>query len=207
MEQRTPEWFAIRCGKVTASRVADVIARTKTGFSTSRANYKAQLVCERLTGCVEEGYTNAAMQWGIDKEPDALAAYSFRQDVDVVPVGFVDHPLIDMAGASPDGLIGADGLVEVKCPIVATHIETLLGQSVPARYETQIQWQLACTERMWCDFVSFDPRVPASMQLFIQRIHRDDDQISILQREVEAFLREVVDTVEQLRTRYELVAA
>lgn len=207
MDQRTPEWFAARAGKVTASRVADIIARTKTGFSTSRANYKAQLVCERLTGCVEESYTNAAMQWGIDKEPDARAAYCFRHDVDVMEVGFVDHPTIDMTGASPDGLIGEDGLVEIKCPIVATHIETLLGGSVPSKYITQIQWQLACTDRLWCDFVSFDPRVPASMQLFVQRIHRDDALVAELAGDVTNFLREVDATVAELRARYEAVAA
>lgn len=207
MEQRSEEWFAIRLGKVTASRVADVVAKTKTGWGASRANYKAQLVCERLTGCVELGYTNGAMQWGIDHEADALATYSFRQDADVMEVGFVDHPLIDMTGASPDGLIGADGLVEVKCPISATHIETLLGQSVPSKYLYQIQWQLACTEREWCDFASFDPRVPPSMQLFVERVYRDHDLIKILERDVSDFLAEVDATVAELRARFEREAA
>lgn len=207
IEQRSDDWFAIRCGKATASRVADIVAKTKSGWSTSRANYKAQLVCERLTGCVEPSYTNAAMQWGIDKEPDARAAYCFRQDVDVMEVGFVDHPVVAMSGASPDGLIGEDGLLEVKCPITATHIETLLGQSVPSKYLHQIQWQLACTERLWCDFVSFDPRVPPSMQLFVERIHRDDAMIRQLEQEVTDFLAEVDETVTQLRKRYEREAA
>ena len=203
MEQRSDEWFAARCGKVTASRIADLVARTKTGWGASRANYKAQLVCERLTGCVEPGYTNAAMSWGTEKEPDARAAYCFRQDVDVLEVGFVDHPTIGMTGASPDGLIEGDGLLEVKCPISATHIETLLGQSVPAKYIHQIQWQLACTDRAWCDFVSFDPRLPAAMQLFVQRVHRDDSLIAQLESDVSVFLGEVDATVAELRAKYE----
>lgn len=207
MEQRSPEWFAARAGKVTASRVADVIAKTKTGWGASRANYKAQLVCERLTGFVEPGFQNDAMRWGTEKEPDALAAYSFRQDVDVMEVGFVDHPTIDMTGASPDGLIGEDGLAEVKCPISATHIETLLGQSVPAKYVHQIQWQLACTGRDWCDFVSFDPRLPPAMQLFVKRLHRDDALIRSLENDVIDFLSEVDATVAELRAKYEREAA
>jgi putative phage-type endonuclease len=207
MDQRTAEWFAARLGKVTASKVADVVARTKTGWGASRANYKAQLVCERLTGCAEVGYTNAAMQHGIDTEPEARAAYCFRQDVDVLEVGFVDHPRIAMSGASPDGLIGGNGLLEVKCPQTATHIETLLGQSVPTKYLHQIQWQLACTERDWCDFVSFDPRLPATMQMFVQRIHRDDDLIGSLEKDVSDFLAEVDETVARLREQYEREAA
>jgi putative phage-type endonuclease len=206
-EQRSPDWFAARCGKVTASRVADLMAKTRTGWGASRANYKAQLVCERLTGCVEPSYSNAAMQWGTEKEPEARAAYCFRQDVDVMEVGFVDHPQVAMSGASPDGLIGEDGLLELKCPQSATHIETLLGQSVPAKYIYQIQWQIACTGRAWCDFMSFDPRLPASMQVFIQRVPRDDEFIAELEREVSAFLAEVEDTVSRLQATYERAAA
>jgi putative phage-type endonuclease len=203
MQQRSEEWFAARAGKVTASRVADVVARTRTGWGASRANYKAQLVCERLTGFVEPGFSNAAMQWGTEKEPDARAAYCFRHDVDVVEVGFVDHPLVTMSGASPDGLIGEDGLLEVKCPVSATHIETLLGQAVPAKYIHQIQWQLACTGRVWCDFVSFDPRLPTPMQLFVQRVHRDDALVAQLEQDISAFLGEVDATVAELRAKYE----
>jgi putative phage-type endonuclease len=202
-DQRSAEWFAARLGKATASRVADIIARTKTGWGASRANYAAQLVAERLTGQPAETFTNAAMQHGTLTEPEARRAYSFRQDVDVMEVGFVDHPTIDMSGASPDGLIGEDGLLELKCPNTGTHIATLLGQSVPSKYITQIQWQLACTGRAWCDFASYDPRLPESMRLFVQRIERDDAAIAELEAQVTEFLAEVDETVSRLRELYE----
>ena len=147
MEQRTEEWFAARMGKVTASRVADVIAKTKTGYSTSRENYLAQLVCEVLTGKPAESYTNAAMQWGVDQEPLARAAYESHQNVLVDEVGFLTHPTIWQSGASPDGLVGELGMVEIKCPNTATHIDTLLTQTVPGKYNTQMQWQMACAKR------------------------------------------------------------
>ena len=172
IEQGTPEWIAQRLGKVTASRVADVIAKTKTGYSTSRANYAAELVCERLTGTQAEHYMNAAMQWGTEKEPEAKAAYEFMLNVDIAPAGFVEHPKIPMSGASPDGYVGDVGLIECKCPNTATHIETLLSGKVPDKYVVQMLWQLCCTGRQWCDYVSFDPRLPAHLQLFIKRIHR-----------------------------------
>lgn len=200
--QGSPEWFAARCGRVTASCVADVIARTKTGYGASRANYMAQLIAERLTGQVAQSFTNAAMQWGTEKEPDARRAYSFLADVDVVEVGFVIHPTISMSGASPDGLVGDDGLVEIKCPNTATHIDTLLGQTVPAKYVTQMQWQMACTGRDWCDFVSFDPRMPADMQLWLQRVERDDETILHLENEVSAFLAELDCKVSDLTRLY-----
>lgn len=200
--QGTPEWFAIRAGKVTASRVADVIAKTKTGPSASRMNYAAQLVAERLTGTVEQSFTNAAMQWGTDKEPDARNAYSFRYDVDVDLVGFVDHFTIPMAGASPDGLIGDSGLVEIKCPNTATHIATLLDGKVPTKYFTQIQWQLDCCNAAWCDFVSYVPRLPHEMQLFVKRVPVDEEYIKMLRDEVLGFLDEVAATVNELQSLY-----
>lgn len=201
--QRSDDWFAVRLGKVTASRVADVVAKTKTGWGASRANYKAQLVCERLTGFVEPSYTNAAMQWGIDKEDEARAAYQIHALCEVAEIGFIDHPHIEMAGCSPDGLVGADGLVEVKCPMSAAHIETLLGQSVPAKYICQVQWQMACADRAWCDFVSYDPRLPDAMRLFVERVHRDDVLIKSLEQDVSDFLAEVDATVAELRAKYE----
>lgn len=200
--QGSAEWHALRCGKVTASRVADIIAKTKTGYSTSRANYAAELVAERLTGTPAEGFTNAAMQWGTDKEPFARASYEFYNDVDVELVGFVNHPNIADTGASPDGLVGAEGLVEIKCPNTATHIETLLKGVIPAKYITQMMWQMTCTGRQWCDFVSFDPRMPESMQTFIKRVERDDAMIAELEGEVIAFLKEVRATVLSLRQLY-----
>lgn len=204
MEQGSADWFAIRCGKVTASRVADVIAKTKTGPSASRLNYAAQLIAERLTGTVAESYSNAAMAWGTEQEPEARLAYEFRTDAEVEPVAFVTHPLIAMSGASPDGLIGIDGMLEIKCPNTATHIETLRGQSIPGKYQTQMLWQMACTGRQWCDFVSFDPRMPEEMRLFVQRLERDDTRISELEDEVMAFLVEIDTTVAELTRLYGL---
>ena len=204
--QGSPEWFAARCGKVTASRVADVIAKTKTGYGASRANYAAELIAERLTQTTAPSFTNAAMQWGTDQEPHARAAYCFRFDVDVEEVGFVDHPEIAMSGASPDGLVADVGLVEIKCPNTATHLDTLLGQTVPAKYVTQMQWQMACTGRAWCDFVSFDPRLPPSMQMFTQRVDRDASMILDLEAEVAAFIAEIDAKVERLREVYEAAA-
>ena len=203
MDQRSPEWYAARLGKVTASRVADIIAKTKTGYSTSRANYMAQLICERLTGVQGESYSSSAMQWGTDTEPMARTAYENHSDVLVMETGLVPHPAIPMAAASPDGLIGNDGLVEIKCPITATHIETLLGQSPPGKYIAQMQWQMACTGRQWCDFVSFDPRMPEGMQLFMKRVERDNTMIAELEQEVMKFLSELDDKISKLKEKYD----
>ena len=196
--QGSNDWFQIRMGKVTASRVADVIAKTKSGYSTSRDNYMAQLVVERLTFTKQESYTNAAMQWGTDQEPFARAAYEAAQGVMVEEVGFVRHPTIEWAGASPDGLVGNDGCVEIKCPNTLTMIETLLSQKVPGKYFTQMQFQLACTGRKWCDYVVFDPRMPAKAQLFVKRVDRDDTYIAEIEAEIVQFLAEVQTQVNQL---------
>lgn len=189
--QGTPEWFAARCGKVTASRVADVIAKTKTGWGAGRANYAAELIAERLTGCTAPSFSNAAMQWGTDTEPFARTAYSERFATEVAEIGFVDHPEIAMTGASPDGLVGDDGLVEIKAPLTATHLDTLQSQTVPGKYVTQIQWQLACTGREWCDFASYDPRLPPHLRLFVKRVPRDVSLILELETEVTAFIAEI----------------
>jgi putative phage-type endonuclease len=202
MEQRSAEWFAARLGKVTASRVADVIAKTKSGYSASRANYMAELVCERLTGMQGESFSSAAMVWGTNTEPMARSAYESRMAELVEETGFVLHPTISMAGASPDGLIGDDGLVEIKCPNTATHIDTLLSEGAPSKYMTQMQWQMACTGRKWCDFVSFDPRMPEEMQMFVIRVERNDDVIIELEREVEKFLVELEYKITQLTNTY-----
>jgi putative phage-type endonuclease len=201
MEQRSNEWFAARLGKVTASRVADVIAKTKTGYSTSRENYMAQLVCERMTGTQAESYNNAAMQWGTDQEPLARAAYEAAADVLVDEIGFVIHPTIVNAGASPDGLVGDIGLIEIKCPNTATHIDTVLTDKVPAKYITQMQWQMATTGRKWCDFVSFDPRMPEGLQLFIQRVDFDAEYVKMLEAEITGFLAELETKIEKLNER------
>lgn len=200
--QGSEEWFAIRCGKVTASRVADVIARTKSGPAASRKNYLAELVAERLTGEAAQSFSNAAMQWGTDTEPQARAAYAFYTDTDVQEVGFVVHPSILDSGASPDGLVGETGMIELKCPNTATHIETLMSGIVPAKYQTQMLWQMACTGRQWCDYVSFDPRMPEDMRVFIKRMERDENRIGELATEVTAFLAEVEETVSGLTRKY-----
>lgn len=204
MEQRTAEWFAARVGKATASKIADICARTKTGYGASRKNYMAQLICERLTGEPTDGFTNAAMQWGVDHECEARDAYCKHMLCAVTEVGFADHPTIPMSGCSPDGLVGTDGMVELKCPNTATHIETLLGGGFADKYVKQAYWQLACyPERKWNDLVSFDPRLPENMRLFIQRVPRDDAAIGELEDEVRIFLKELDETVEQLRAKYE----
>lgn len=197
--QGSQEWLAARAGSLGASRVADAIAKTKTGWGASRANLMAELIAERLTGQPAETFKNGAMQWGNDKEPDARAAYSFFADVDVTEIGIVRHPLIEGTHASPDGLVGDAGLVEIKCPNTATHIDMLLGQKVPAKYVTQMQWQMACTGRHWCDFVSFDPRMPEAMRLFVARVTRDETVIADLEREVSVFLAELAGKVAELR--------
>lgn len=207
MEQGSQEWIAARLGRVTASRVADVVARTKTGWGQSRANYMAELIAERLTGTPAEKFTSAAMAWGTEKEDEARAAYEFRNGLVVETVGFVAHPSIEMAGASPDGLVTDTGLVEIKAPNTNTHIDTLLGGSIPAKYETQMFWQMACTGRAWCDFVSFDPRLPPEMQLFVKRLDRDDKRIRELEEMVSEFLSELDAKVHKLTAIYRKEAA
>jgi putative phage-type endonuclease len=202
MEQQTDEWFKSRLGKATASRISDIIAKTKTGYSTSRANYMAELICERLTGSRGDFYKNAAMEWGTATEPQARSAYEAAAGVLVTEVGFVPHSTLTMAGASPDGLVGDDGLVEIKCPITATHIETLLGSNVPSKYNTQMQWQMACTGRKWCDLVSYDPRLPEHMQLFMARVPRDEVYIQEITKEVTAFLAELDAKIDELNKTY-----
>ena len=197
-EQGSPQWFADRLGKVTASRVADVIAKTKSGASTSRENYCVELALERLTGNRQESFSNDAMKWGTETEPLARAAYEARTGALVDEVGMVLHPTIELTGASPDGLIDGDGLLEIKCPKSATHASTLLSGKPDGKYITQMMWQMACTGRQWCDFVSFDPRFPADLQLLIKRIPRDDAKIAEIEAEVIKFLAEVDETVNKL---------
>lgn len=205
--QRSDDWYAMRAGKVTASRVADVIRRTKSGYSTSRQNYAAELLVERLTGRCEPSYVSPAMQWGIDNEALARMAYTARTGFEVYETSFVDHPEIAMSGASPDGLVNDDGLIEVKCPLTATHLDTLLNGTIPADYVTQMQWQMACTGRDYCDFVSFDPRLPDEMSLFVHRVSRDASTILDLEGEVSGFLRDLDAQVALLRQRYAVAKA
>lgn len=205
--QGTDAWLRARLGKVTASRMADLTARTKSGWGAGRANYMAELLVERLTGEPVPTYTNAAMQWGTEKEPEARAAYEWREGVEVLQIGFVEHPKIVMSGASPDGYIGGAGMLEIKCPNTATHVETLLGDSIPGKYISQVQWQMACSGRQWCDWVSFDPRMPAQMQLFVQRVSRDDAMIRSLEKDVVEFLAELDGKIARLRELYQMPEA
>jgi putative phage-type endonuclease len=202
IEQRSPEWYAQRLGKATASRIADVMARTKTGPSASRINYRAELIIERIRGEPAPNFVSGPMQWGIDHELEALAAYAARTGQVVERAEFIDHPEILWSGASPDGYVGDDGLVEVKCPNSATHLATLLGANIDGGHVIQMQWQMACTGREWCDYVSFDPRLPRRMQLHVRRVERDVSAILDLEAEVQVFLDEIADAVDQLNAEF-----
>lgn len=196
MEQRTEEWYQARLGKVTASKVAAVLAKKD---SATRADYLTDIVLERLTGKQQEFYTNEAMQWGTDTEPQARMAYEAESGNLVDELGFIDHPTIANFGCSPDGVIGEDGLIEIKCPNSKTHLSTLLSKKAPSKYIPQMQTQMAVMNRQWCDFVSFDPRLPEELQLFVVRVNRDDEYIAKLEEEVTAFLEEVESTVTKLK--------
>jgi putative phage-type endonuclease len=205
--QGSPEWLAERVGRVTASRVADVVAKTKSGYGASRANYLAELIAERLTGQAAERYTNGAMQWGTENEPEAREAYEFLTGNSVNQVGFIPHPTIQMSGASPDGMVGEDGLIEIKCPNTSTHIETLLGRAVPSKYVAQMTWQLACTRRKYCDFVSYDPRMPPDMRFFCSRMELDHEYAIELETEVKKFLSELDARLAELTALFRKEAA
>lgn len=195
IEQGTQEWLQMRLGKLTASRMADAKAKKDTA---AYRNYVAQLVAERLTGQIGESFTNAAMAWGTEHEPLARAEYEIRFDAEVREIAFVDHPKIQWCGASPDGLVGDDGLVEIKCPSTATHIDYLLGQKPPAKYVPQMALQLLCTGRKWCEFVSYDPRMPEEHRLFMVRYTPEPAYLETIDKEARAFLAEVAETIERL---------
>lgn len=199
IEQGSQEWLQQRYGNASASRIADVIAKTKSGYAASRENYLTQLVLERF-GIFEEPYTNEAMQHGIDTEPFARATYEIKNNVIVQECGYILHPTIKHAGASPDGIVG-DGLIEIKCPNSKTHFEYLLGEKVPSKYIPQMAWQMACTGAKWVDFISFDNRVPENLQYFQIRYLRDDEYIKMLEDEVTQFLIEVNDKYELLKRK------
>lgn len=198
--QGSPEWFASRAGKMTASRVAAIMAKTKSGPAASRANMIAQLALERLTGACEETYTNAAMQRGTDLEPDAISAYSFETLASVEPVAFVLHPDMPNVGCSPDGLVGDDGLVEVKCPAaMAKHLNALRDGSHAKEYRWQLQHQLFVTGREWVDCVSYDPRYPDGLQIAIRRVFPDAEDHEALRAELPAADAEIEAIVRDLR--------
>ena len=199
MEQRSAEWFSARLGKVTASMVDVVIS----GSKLAKEKYFYQLITERLTNKVTPMYVTTAMQHGIDYEDEARIEYAnFNKlllDKDVREVGFIDHPKINMSGASPDGLVGDKGLIEIKCPQPMTHTETLETGVIARKYIHQMQWQMACTGKEWCDFVSYHPDFPETYKLFIKRVSRDNDLISHLEASVENFLKEVDDKLKTIK--------
>lgn len=192
VQQQTPEWLAARCGCVTASRIKDVVKRLKSGQeSAARRDYKFDILTEALTGRVTEHYVSQAMEFGSANEPVARTMYEMTKGVEVERVGFVLHPSIPRSGASPDGLIGTDGLLEVKVPNTTTHLSYLLDGVMPEQYVPQCMWQLACTGFKWCDFVSYDPRLPEEYGLFVVRLERDDVEISKMEAEVVQFIGEI----------------
>jgi putative phage-type endonuclease len=193
-EQGSQEWLEARLGKATASRFSDIVAKTRTGYSASRKNYMAELVTQRLTGTIPDNFSSSAMQWGTDNEPLARLAYSLESGNEVEETGFWQHDSL-MTGASPDGFVNEDGTLEIKCPNTATHIETLQTKKIPTQYYAQVQGQMWITNKFWCDFVSYDPRLPDNAQMIIIRVERDDSYVKELAEEVEKFLLEVDEQV------------
>lgn len=200
MEQNSEEWRNSRIGQVSASRLLAVMAKGKNGApSATRENLMADLIAERLTGVPMETFKSDAMQWGTDTEPLARQWYEEAEGVFVEQCGYIPHPTIAHSGASPDGLVGDDGLVEIKCPKTATHIATLLGSSIDRGYMLQMQWQMECTGRQWCDFVSFDPRMPPAKQGHCRRVQRDEAMLTEIRAAVTEFLAEMDDKLERLK--------
>lgn len=205
MEQRSAEWFSARLGKVTASKIDDIVVKIKNGESQYKRKYRTQLVTERLTGKVVPVFMNQAMSHGVEFEDEARNLYmdklNLLKDIDVKEVGFVDHPFIKMSGASPDGLVGLNGLIEIKCPQPMTHTEMLQTGNIPQKYMHQMQWQLACMgkERKWCDFVCYHPDFPGELNLFIKRVDRDNELIAKLEKDVQEFLTEVEDVIKFIK--------
>jgi putative phage-type endonuclease len=202
MEQRSEEWFAARCGSLGASQLNEALATTKNGWGASRENLKNRIIAERLTGTPTESFTNAAMQWGVDQEDNARKAYEAHTGTFVDEMGIAFHSVLKHTHASPDGLVGDDGLLEIKCPNTTTHIETLKSQKVPSKYMNQMLWQMRCVDRQWCDYVSFDPRLPQHLQLFVKRVERDDVAIAELEAKVAEFLTEVECEIDELNRRF-----
>jgi len=196
-------WKRTRCGQASASKMGAIMAKGRDGKpSATRANIMADIIAERLTGVPIEGYQSADMKWGIENEPKARDLYAFMTNTEPTLAKYVPHPTIPFSGASPDGYVGDDGLIEIKCPKISGHLSTLLGGSIDGGYILQMQWQLACTGRQWCDFVSFSPLLPVHMQLFKKRIYRDPVKIVEMQREVIQFLSEVDAKLAELKARF-----
>ena len=201
IEQGTPEWHQLRLGCVTGSRVADVLAKIKSGEAASRSDYRTDLVIERLTGKPTDFFVNTAMQHGIEQECFARIKYEEMFELFVQQIAFVKHPTIEFFGASPDGYVGINGLLEIKCPNSKTHIKYLNDGKPPSKYIPQMQCQMAVTGRKWCDFVSFDPRMPDGLDFFVVRLERDEEYIKAMEVEVQQFLLEVEQELTQLRKK------
>lgn len=200
IQQGTEEWHQLRLGKVTASRVADILAKTKSGASASRGNYLIELALQRVTKTIEESYSNSAMEWGVATEPQARVAYEVLTGNFVDQIAFVNHPTIEGFGCSPDGLVG-EGLIEIKCPNSATHWSYIKANEPPQKYIIQMQAQMSVTGAKWCDFVSFDPRMPERSQLLIIRVNRDNEFIADMENEIKQFLNEVEAEVNLMEKR------
>lgn len=199
MEQGSEEWFEARCGKVTASKIADVMAAIKNGEAAARRNYRMELLCQRLTGGFEEGFTSGPMLRGIELEPIARGTYEGENGIMVEQVSFIDHPTIEMFGASPDGRVGDEGMLEIKCPNTATHIEFMLTEKIPPRYEWQMTAQMVCDGRKWCDFVSFDDRLPDALAYRCKRYHLDEPKAAMMVQEIMAFIGELNTLENEMR--------
>ena len=208
MLQGTDEWRQARCGSVGASDAPRVVRRTKTGYSADRDSLMAEKVLERLTNTPVEIFKTQAMLQGTAREPEARLLYQMVRGVEVEEVGLVTHPSIKGSHASPDGYVARDGrgLIEIKAPLPAKHLDTLLTETISNDHVVQMQWQMACTDRMWCDYVSFNPDFPPAMQLWIKRVARDQSQIGELMREISQFIRELEQKVERLSRRYAMAA-
>ncbi|GAA4667291.1 lambda exonuclease family protein [Bartonella pachyuromydis] len=205
MQQRTAEWFQARLGKVTASNIYNILSKTAKGLPTSKYDdYKIKLITERLTGQTSPYYETEDMKWGIENEEDALREYAFIYDTEVKRCGFIQHPTIQMAGASPDGFVGEDGLIEIKCPRSTNHSRFIINNEIKPEYLAQMQFQMACTGRKWCDFISYDPRFTrdaSHLRMKIKRIYRDDKQIEQINQAVESFLVEIKQEIQRISTK------
>lgn len=199
--QGSDEWQGARAAKVTASKVTCIMVKPKGNKpAAGRKTYMGELISERLTGVKSDSFSSSVMQWGTETEPQAIAAYEFLNDVDVERIAFMDHPTIEFAGMSPDGLVGEDGLLEIKCPNTATHIDFLISNVIPKKYQDQMQWQMACSGRKWCDYMSFDPRMPEHLNKLIIRVDRDDKYIQEMEIEVIKFNSEIDEKLKILES-------
>lgn len=197
MIQGSDEWHAARLGKVTASRAYGIM-RGKNGYRASRKDYIAELVCERLTGKPTEFFVSKEMQWGTDTEPLARATYEAVTGSMVQEAGFIEYDGMPGLGASPDGLVGDIGGIEIKCPKTATHIDTLINATIKPEYTYQMQTCMACTNREWWDFVSYDPRMPDKHAIKIIRVDRDELVIAAIIEEAGSVLAEVDQILRRL---------